>query len=62
MSSGLQSTVYQFPNGDRFEGQLLNPGVPLSGSYFFANGDHYKGSFLSQMKHGMGIYTYSSTG
>ena len=52
----------KFPNGDRFEGQLIGPNAPLKGAYFFGNGDCYKGNFQNNCKHGQGTYNYASTG
>jgi hypothetical protein len=49
-----------FPNGDRYEGQvvgILRNGV---GSYMFGNGDRYDGDFVDNFFHGKGVQTFAN--
>lgn len=48
----VMSVKGQFAQGKR-QGQ---------GTYFYVNGDYYSGEWQNDLKHGMGIYTYTTTG
>ncbi len=47
--------VVEFPNGDRYEGQVRDGLLDGWGVYYFSNGDRYEGRFRSDLKHGYGV-------
>ncbi len=52
--------VLNFPNGDRYEGLVVNGLLHGWGVYYYQNGDRYEGQFEYDMKQGMGTLVYAS--
>lgn len=45
-----------YPNGDNFEGNLVNGIIEGRGVYVYANGNRYEGEFLNGKPHGSGLF------
>ncbi len=54
--------VVAFPNGDRYEGELVSGIMHGWGIYTSANGDRYEGTFLEGFREGRGTLLYASGG
>ncbi len=52
--------VVAYPNGDRYEGEMLNGLMHGWGVYYHQNGDRYEGQFEYDLKHGSGVIAYTS--
>ena len=52
--------VVSYPNGDRFEGGMLNGLMHGWGVYYHLNGDRYEGQFEHDMKKGAGVMVFAS--
>jgi hypothetical protein len=50
--------VYNYSNGDKYEGEWREDKRHGQGTYTFSNGDKYVGDFLDGGFHGQGTYTY----
>lgn len=53
-------SVVNFPNSDRFEGELQNGLMHGWGIYSYRNGDRYDGEFRDGMKEGRGTMVYAN--
>ena len=54
----LQISVVKFPNGDRYEGEIVNGLASGRGIYSYANGDRYEGEFRNDVKNGRGTFFF----
>ena len=52
--------VFQYDNGDCYDGDWINNRKDGHGRYQFANGDVYEGAFVNGLKHGHGRYYYTN--
>lgn len=47
------------PNGDRYEGEVVDGRLNGLGTYIWADGDRYEGDFADDLPHGRGRYTWA---
>lgn len=50
----------EYPDGNRYKGELHAGCKYGSGEFWYANGDHYKGKFLNNFKEGLGVFTHGA--
>jgi hypothetical protein len=48
--------TYEWPNGERYEGEWLNGNKHGKGTWTSKNGDKYMGEWDNSMAHGYGIH------
>jgi len=54
----LSSGTFQWPNGDKFEGEFVKDQCHGVGVHTYADGKQYQGEWLDNKKHGYGILIY----
>jgi hypothetical protein len=47
---------YRYPNGNAYEGLIVNNYPDVYGSYFYTSGNFYVGEFSKGRKHGYGVF------
>jgi len=47
--------IYEFPSGDKYEGNWKNDLMHGKGTYYYPNGNKYEGEFKNGRKTGFGI-------
>ncbi len=55
-----KKSSFEFPNGDRYVGEVLDGEMHGLGTYYFACEDCYHGQFVNGCRDGIGIYTHSN--
>lgn len=48
----------EYPNGNKYEGEVLDGKKNGKGTFFFVNGDRYVGDFENDLREGQGTYFY----
>ncbi len=56
-----KKSSFEFSNGDRYVGEVLNGEMHGLGTYYFACGDFYHGYFVKGCREGIGVYTHSNS-
>jgi hypothetical protein len=52
--------VYEWPSGNRYEGEWLDGKTNGFGVKVWGNGDRYEGEWLNDNRHGRGVYLWSA--
>jgi hypothetical protein len=50
--------IFNYPNGDKFEGNVINGKKEGKGIFYYNNGDKYEGEFKNDLKEGSGTYYF----
>lgn len=54
--------MYEWPDGEKYEGGFVNSKREGKGTFYYKNGDIYEGMWKNHVKDGVGIYKYQATG
>jgi hypothetical protein len=55
-----EARIYNYANGEKYEGNLKDGMFSGEGKYTYSSGDYYKGNWRNGQKSGFGIFYYSS--
>ena len=56
----LNNQVINYPNGDRYVGQIINGLREGKGTFYWNDGDRYEGDYRNGKREGKGIYYYNN--
>ena len=59
-NAGNDFGTYEYGEGDKYIGEVINGKPHGEGTYLYANGDKYVGEFVNDKRHGQGTYTWAS--